>query len=366
MTRLLFSTLLIVTLAASMACASSGGSSWNYSPASNEGPAHWENVVDSTTGKKCADCAKNSQSPINFGSVDVSTLLSPLALNWTAEGNPIVPGSVVKNTGHSIGLDLVGAGQEKLTLTDPNCGGKQYELKQFHLHAPSEHTFGGGLRDLEMHMVHQADDGAYLVIGVTFIAIRNGGNAFLNNFWEAIPGLNYEHGGTLPASNTTKAEFDLTDVLPASKNFYTYSGSFTTPPCTEGVTWYVMEEANTMSTAQLDAFMKTIDLTSHVWDGTSQFYSRGTYRPTQPLNGRPVKKFTSTSSHVLEAAAAQAAALAPGNSDSDSGSYAPNWVTIIAVVGMILGLIALVVGFLAVSKAGKAPQFDDELSAELN
>lgn len=289
--------MIIVVVVAALAVAvvhGSAGGEWNYSPSSGYGPAHWHKVKDSDA-KPYSDCAKNSQSPINFGAVDVSAGLSPVDLqNWDTA--PMAAGAQVSNNGHTIKMAPTGTGQKTLQLKDPNGGGKTYDLLQFHFHGPSEHTFGGGLRDMEMHMVHQAADGSYLVIGVTFIATPNGGNSFLNHFWETIPGLNYENGGTLPAANTTKHNFYQNGILPASKNYFTYSGSFTTPPCTEGVTWYVMEEANTMSTAQLAAFMKTINFNSSVWDGVSQFYSKGTYRPAQPLNDRIVRKYTTTTS----------------------------------------------------------------------
>ena len=48
----------------------------------------------------------------------------------------------------------------------------------------------------------------------------------------------------------------LADLLPkkADKNFFTYSGSLTTPPCAEVVTWFILKEKSTISERQINIF----------------------------------------------------------------------------------------------------------------
>ena len=197
----------------------------------------------------------------------------PYFRQW--DNKTIIAGAKLKNKGgNAILMDFQAtAGQELLQLTDPNQNGKEYEMKQFHFHAPSEHTFGGALRDMEVHMVHQAADGTYLVLGVTFIASPNGASNFLNSFWDLIPGLDYSNGGAVTADQTTIREVDMSDLLPASKYFFNYNGSFTTPPCTEGVKWVVLKNPVAIEGEDVDA-LKALEGKNN--------------RPVQPLNGRTV------------------------------------------------------------------------------
>jgi hypothetical protein len=44
--------------------------------------------------------------------------------------------------------------------------GKRYRLSQFHFHTPSEHLLDGEAFPMELHLVHQANDGELLVLGV--------------------------------------------------------------------------------------------------------------------------------------------------------------------------------------------------------
>jgi hypothetical protein len=64
---------------------------------------------------------------------------------------------------------------------------------------------------------------------------------------------------------------DADALLPADRAYYRYHGSLTTPPCTEGVEWFVLAEPVELSAAQIAAFRVLYD---------------GNNRPVQPLNGR--------------------------------------------------------------------------------
>ena len=55
------------------------------------------------------------------------------------------------------------------------------ELLQYHIHTPSEHTFSGYQADLEIHFVHQGDDGKYTVIGI--LCDESNDPNFENQFW---------------------------------------------------------------------------------------------------------------------------------------------------------------------------------------
>ncbi len=144
--------------------------------------------------------------------------------------------------------------------------GKKFALKQFHFHAPSEHTIDGKHTDMEMHLVHKSGDGAIAVVGV--MITEGAENKAFDSVW------NY-----LPTEKNKELKYDTTidagTLLPNMRDYYYYKGSFTTPPCTEGVAWYVLTTPIELSAAQIDKFKAIIS---------------GNNRPTQPLNGRIVTK----------------------------------------------------------------------------
>ena len=143
--------------------------------------------------------------------------------------------------------------------------GMRFELKQFHFHAPSENLIEGKSYPLEGHLVHANDRGELAVVAVMFEPGR--ANAALSLAWQVLPAKAGEsHGLKEPVS----AE----QLLPAKRDYYRFSGSLTTPPCSEGVRWLVMKEPVQVSQAQIDAFKAVMHHPNN--------------RPVQPLNGRLV------------------------------------------------------------------------------
>ncbi len=67
----------------------------------------------------------------------------------------------------------------------------------------------------------------------------------------------------------------LTDILPHNTHHYSYSGSLTIPPCTEGVQWIVLQEPIHISQQDVDRFVKIIGYNA---------------RPVQPLGQREVEE----------------------------------------------------------------------------
>jgi len=141
--------------------------------------------------------------------------------------------------------------------------GTKYHLLQFHFHAPSEHTVVGELYDMEMHLVHESEDGTLAVIGVL---IKSGNvNTAFDSFWHLMP------SAADAAKQVTSVALNASDLLPDTKGTYRYDGSLTTPPCSEGVKWLVMTTPIEMSESQIAAFRAIFN---------------GNNRPVQPLNGR--------------------------------------------------------------------------------
>ena len=144
-------------------------------------------------------------------------------------------GEVVDN-GHTIQVNI-DAGSS-ITLE-----GRQFSLLQFHFHLPSEHTVEGARYPMEVHFVHQAEEGDLAVIGVF---MDGGGHSAVQSIWDAIPGVDQEP--------TPLASLDPNAFLPGGRSYFRYAGSLTTPPCSEVVSWVVLAEAIAVSQAQVDAF----------------------------------------------------------------------------------------------------------------
>ena len=162
-------------------------------------------------------------------------------------------GEVVDN-GHTIQVNM-GAGSS-ITLE-----GRQFSLVQFHFHLPSEHTVDGASSPMEVHFVHQAEEGDLAVIGVFMDAGE--AHAATQAIWDAIPGVD-----EAPAP---LAEIDPNAFLPEGRGYFRYAGSLTTPPCSEVVSWVVMTESIAVSQAQVDVFAALYPMNA---------------RPVQPLHRR--------------------------------------------------------------------------------
>ncbi len=198
---------------------------WDYT--GTHGADHWAELSDDF-----ATCATGRlQSPFNI-QADISANLPALGLNYQS-----VPMKIIHN-GHTIQADQVGGGQ---LVVD----GKAYNLLQFHFHTGSEYAIKGETYPLELHLVHASEAGELAVVGVMF---KEGpANTELANIWANMPaneGENSVSGQTINVSN----------LLPASKKYYRFMGSLTTPPCSEGVNWHMMSEPITASAEQIAAF----------------------------------------------------------------------------------------------------------------
>lgn len=165
----------------------------------------------------------------------------------------------IRHTGHTIEVAFPGGGTGSWIEVD----GTPYHLLQFHFHTPSEHTLAGELFDMEMHLVHKSDDGTLAVIGVLIEKGRE--NAAFNPIWAHLPTAQGE------AKQVESVTFNVEDLLPSARQTYRYEGSLTTPPCSEGVNWFVLTTPIEMSEAQISAFAAIIHRNN---------------RPVQPLNGR--------------------------------------------------------------------------------
>ncbi|HEY7518029.1 MAG TPA: carbonic anhydrase family protein [Methylomirabilota bacterium] len=198
-------------------------------------------------------CAEGkNQSPIDLrGFIDAKA--PPLQLKYTTLGVSII------NNGHAVQVDYAKGSQL-------SHDGTTFELKQFHFHAPSEHTLNGKSFPMEMHLVHADRDGNLAVVGV-LMSEASADNPVIAKLWAQMPAK---------AGDQRKLDtkINAADLLPKSAAYYRYNGSLTTPPCSEGVRWYVMKQPVTVSKAQVEAFRKAVGFANN--------------RPLQPINARVV------------------------------------------------------------------------------
>ena len=201
------------------------GVHWGYE--GEAGPEHWADLSHDYATCKTG----NKQSPIDLREA-VKARLQPLEFNYGE-----VP-LMVSNNGHTIQVDQKGAGSLKFQ-------GQEYRLLQFHFHTPSEHHVAGRAHEMEAHFVHKNDQGQLAVVGVMIKPGKE--NAALKAAWNGMP-------KDVKEVKVAGAVINAGDVLPANKAYRHYIGSLTTPPCSEGVRWIVMNEPIEMSRAQIDAF----------------------------------------------------------------------------------------------------------------
>jgi len=160
---------------------------------------------------------------------------------------------------------------------------KKYKLLQFHYHQPSEHTFDGYRYDMELHVVHKVDDSDdFLVLGFYYnIGEEN----------ESLKKFKYDKMSSTKDA-TVKIEESIniySDIAKHSndQDYIWYVGSFTTPPCTENVNFFLFREYQTMSKAQWDAYWNSLKSLVGITDWTYA-NGKGTWRATQKVNGRTI------------------------------------------------------------------------------
>ena len=128
--------------------------------------------------------------------------------------------------------------------------GHAYDLKYIEFHSPSEHAVNGHRATLESQFVHEDTKGNKVIVAVLYdVGVAD---PMLASLWTYLPS---DPGQPVPLPDLL---INAQDLLPATDDFYAYSGSLTAPPCTEGVTWMVYSSPLSVSAEQADAFARLI------------------------------------------------------------------------------------------------------------
>ena len=219
---------------------------WDYE--GENAPYRWGDIKSENLACK----AGTRQSPIDIRNPVVSEV-EPIRFFY--EDVPLK----VTNNGHTIQVDYAPGSFIMF-------GGARYELLQFHFHTPSEERINGRSFDMVVHLVHKSAQGRLAVVAVLLSAGRE--QALLQTIWNAMPGTRDRTRERLDVSINAR------QLLPAESPYYSYMGSLTTPPCTEGVQWLVIKTPVEMSREQIAHFTALYPMNA---------------RPLQALNDRLIK-----------------------------------------------------------------------------
>ncbi len=176
----------------------------------------------------------HEQAPIDIRGARLNKALQPIEFHYIAGPVTLV------NDSHTI-----------VAHVDPGsyivAGGARYDLVEVSFHHPSESAVKGKLTDMEAQLLHRSADGKLAVVAVRLVEDPGSPNAELAAHWPHLP-------RTARASEKVKEMVSAGGLLPAERGYWTYMGSLSTPPCTEGVRWFVFEQELGLSRDQLRFF----------------------------------------------------------------------------------------------------------------
>jgi carbonic anhydrase len=222
------------------------GVHWSYD--GDAGPQSWGQLKPEFN--KCSSGTRQSPIDIRDG---VRVDLDPVQFDYKPSAFRVV------DNGHTVQVNVAPGNSIEVM-------GRRFELAQFHFHRPSEERIDGKQFDMVAHLVHKDVAGKLAVVAV--LLERGGAHPLVQAVWNNLP---LEKGDEVSA----RVPLDLNQLLPKDTRYYTYMGSLTTPPCSEGVLWMVMQQPVTVSGAQIDVFARLYPMNA---------------RPVQQASGRLIKQ----------------------------------------------------------------------------
>ncbi|MBC3875742.1 carbonic anhydrase [Undibacterium flavidum] len=219
---------------------------WGYE--GDEGPLAWGKLNPANTKCDIGD----RQSPIDIRD-GIRVELDTINFDYKPTQFQVI------DNGHTIQVNLNGGNYL-------NVSGKNFELLQFHFHRPSEERINGKGFEMVAHLVHKDREGKLAVVAI--LLELGDPHAVVQSVWNNLP---------LEKSEAVKAlkNIDLSQLLPKQHGYFTYMGSLTTPPCSEGVLWLVLKEPVSISAEQAAIF--------------ARLYPNNA-RPLQKSSGRIIKE----------------------------------------------------------------------------
>ena len=221
---------------------------WNYF--GKTGPLGWGKLDPAY--KACSD--GHAQSPMDIRGTHLNKSLQPIEFHYLAGSETL------ENNGRTI-IVHVNPGSYMV------AGGTRYNLVQYEFRHPSEEAVKGKLTDMSVQFLHKSADGQLAILAVRLIENQDAPNAVLATLFSQLP---RRTGETVKISDLINPG----GLLPVERGYWTYTGSLTTPPCTEGVRWYVMQQPITVSRTQLNNYVPLFHINT---------------RPLQDAHGREIE-----------------------------------------------------------------------------
>jgi carbonic anhydrase len=219
-----------------------------WSHAGTTGPQAWGRLKP-----EYSLCAKGQrQSPIDIRD-GIALDLEPLQIDYKPSGFGVI------DTGHTVQVNLAPGNAIEVN-------GRRYALQQFHFHRPSEARINGRQFEMDVQLVHRDAEGRTAVLAV--LLERGSAQPLLQTVWNHLPLEKQEE-------NAARTLIDPAQLLPSDGRYYTFMGSLTTPPCSEGVLWLVMQQPLQVSAQQIDIFARLYPMNA---------------RPIQRAAGRMIKQ----------------------------------------------------------------------------
>nr|WP_243136057.1 carbonic anhydrase family protein [Janthinobacterium tructae] len=222
------------------------GTHWSYE--GDSGPASWSKI--NVDWAKCGNGSRQSPIDIRDG---MKVELEQISFDYHPSSFNVV------DNGHTVQVGVSGGNY----ITVQN---RMFELQQFHFHRPSEERINGKAFEMVVHLVHRDAEGRLAVLAL--LLERGAPQATIQTVWNNLPLEKFE-------TMQPTILLDPAEMLPARRDYYTYMGSMTSPPCSEGVLWLVMKQPVQASPAQMALFSRLYPLNA---------------RPIQPANGRIIKE----------------------------------------------------------------------------
>ena len=222
------------------------GTHWSYE--GDSGPASWSKI--NVDWAKCGNGSRQSPIDIRDG---MKVELEQISFDYHPSSFNVV------DNGHTVQVGVSGGNY----ITVQN---RMFELQQFHFHRPSEERINGKAFEMVVHLVHRDAEGRLAVLAL--LLERGAPQATIQTVWNNLPLEKFE-------TMQPTILLDPAEMLPVRRDYYTYMGSLTSPPCSEGVLWLVMKQPVQASPAQMALFSRLYPLNA---------------RPIQPANGRIIKE----------------------------------------------------------------------------